>query len=112
MMIRLTDGTLLSSASHDNAPSRRSNKNQSGRQGRKTYNGRLTLQRAGGYKNEVEAIGQSADTPLCRIRTTSPSDARLRPMDQRLLGLYVSRREYTWDLGGSASTGYIGGRGM
>jgi hypothetical protein len=105
MMIRLVDGTLLSSTAH--APSKRKVKVSSGRQGRKTYNGLKSLSRAGGYKNEVEAIGQDPITPLCYVRT--PVSAS--PQQARTFKLYVSKKSYTWDVGGSCSTGYIGGRG-
>jgi hypothetical protein len=103
--IRLTDGTILSSTSF--APSKRRNKATSGRQGRKTYNGLKSLSKVGGYKEEVVAIGQDVITPLCYVRT--PISAS--PQQQRTFKLYVSKKDYTWNVGGSCSTGYIGGRG-
>ena len=52
-------------------PSRRSNKNRSGRAGRKQHNGQRALQRAGGHKSDVSAIyappiGHEDYKPLCR----------------------------------------------
>jgi hypothetical protein len=105
MQIRLLDGTLLSSTAH--APSKREVKVRSGRQGRKTYNGQRTLSAVGGYKNEVTAIGQDSIAPLCYVRTSVSAS----PQQARTFRLMVSKKDYTWNVGGSCSTGYIGGRG-
>lgn len=46
-------------------PSKRHNKNRSGRTNVKRYHSRMELQRVGGYKNLLTAIAQPADAPLC-----------------------------------------------
>ena len=49
------------------APSRRSNKVQSGRAGRKTYQGQKAVSKVGGFRNEVDAIYAPADYELCVV---------------------------------------------
>jgi hypothetical protein len=49
------------------APSRRSNKNHSGRTGRKAHNGRKALQKVGGSSNLIKAIYAPADKNLCVV---------------------------------------------
>lgn len=48
--------------------SKRSNRNRSGRAGRKQYQSRRALHRAGGTLDLVRAIGYPADKPLCHIK--------------------------------------------
>lgn len=49
------------------SPSRRSNKNKSGRAGRRAWNGQRNLSSVGGYSNAVQAIYAPADKELCVV---------------------------------------------
>lgn len=108
-LLRLPDGTLIDlTRTGPEAPSKRQVKVSSGRQARKSHNGYKALQRVGGYSNDVTAIGQDVLTPLCKVRI------EVRPrnfIEAQQQGLYYSTRQYTTNVGGSCSTGYIGGRG-
>lgn len=64
--IRLLDGTYIET---QGAPSKRSNKNTSGRQGRKTWNARRTETAVGGYNNDAKAIYASPNKELCVVVT-------------------------------------------
>lgn len=92
----------------DGAPSKRQVKHLGG--GMKRHNSRRSGTNVGGYTDATKAIYAPSDTPMCVVRTTSHSDARLREWERQLLGLKVAGGEYTWEVGGSCSTGYIGGR--
>jgi hypothetical protein len=113
LTIKLSDGTEVHTTT--DRPSKRSNKNKSGRSGRKQWNSIRTTAKVGGYsgdyRGQMKAIAAPADQPLCFVRTTTHSDNRLNTSTQRMLGLRPAGGSYTWDLGGSASTGYIAGRG-
>jgi hypothetical protein len=65
MRIRLSDGTIIEAAS--SIPSRRSNVNRSGRQSRKSSNGRRCEAAVGGTKNLNKAIALPADRALCVV---------------------------------------------
>lgn len=78
----------------DSIPSKKQVKLNSGRRGRKQFNGQKTLQRVGGKLVLVEAIGMPSDYKLCRTYEE--------------VGRKVG---FTKVVGGSCSTGYIGGRG-
>lgn len=49
------------------APSRRANKNRSGRAGRKAYNGRKWVQAVGGTSDMARAMYAPADKELCKV---------------------------------------------
>jgi hypothetical protein len=91
MEVRFSDGTVRRIAS--SVPSRRSNVNRSGRQSRKSANGRLWESRVGGTRNLNKAIALPADAELCVVVDGS----KLRP---------------TLHVGGSTPCGsWRGGRG-
>ncbi len=94
----------------DGAPSKRQVKNRSGRSGRKQWNGSKSVSSVGGFKDTAAAIYAPTDKPMCVIRSTTHSDGRLRETDRTLLGIRMAEKSYTWEVGGSCSTGYIGGR--
>jgi len=48
-------------------PSKRSNRNKSGRAGRRMYNGRRTLNAVGGFARDADAIYADADTEMCVV---------------------------------------------
>jgi hypothetical protein len=50
-----------------NAPSRRTNKQRSGRTLRKQANSQATLARVGGFRNPVRAIYAPANTNMCHV---------------------------------------------
>lgn len=52
-------------------PSRRTNKNQSGRSGRKRYSSQQTLRAVGGYANQVQAIFAPPAQELCVVVPTA-----------------------------------------
>jgi hypothetical protein len=114
MRLTLSDGTTLdaslltvtsraSSRRHENAPSKRQVKQLAG-----TMKRHNTSSPDGGYKDDVTAIAQPADAPLCYVRTTSPVSKR----DQRIFKLRPAAGRFTTNLGGSTYTGYRGGRGI
>jgi len=92
MKIRLSNGELLEVSSSRTTPSKRSVKLKSG--SLKRWNSSKVNASVGGRASVVSATYAPADTLLCIVRPTS------------------SGKPFTWDLGGSASTGYIGGRGI
>lgn len=48
-------------------PSKRRNKQHSGRAGRRMYNGLQTIQAVGGYANDIDAIYAPSDKELCVV---------------------------------------------
>lgn len=52
-------------------PSRRANKNKSGRASRKAHNGNRSLQGVGGFRNTVQAIYAPGDHKMCVVVDSS-----------------------------------------
>lgn len=62
---QLSQGT--SSIMTPGSPSRHTTKVRSGRQGRKQYNSRVTLQRVGGFSSVLRAIEAPSDHEMCVV---------------------------------------------
>jgi len=62
---QLSQGTSVAMTS--GTPSRKSTKVRSGRQGRKQYNSRITLQKVGGFSSALQAIAAPADHEMCVV---------------------------------------------
>lgn len=84
MNIRLLNGDVI--------PSKRQNKNISGRQGRKTWNARRAEQAVGGMRDSNRAIAMPVGYEMCVV-------------------VDPSKKRFTTSLGGSTPCGYVGGRG-
>jgi hypothetical protein len=69
-LVRLFASTNTTAAPGSGAPSKRANKNRSGRRNIKTYQGRTSLTKVGGYDVSTSAamaacIARPADTKMC-----------------------------------------------
>jgi len=104
--IRLSDGTIVQ-AKNETVPSRRSNKNNSGRAGRRAYNGQQTLAAVGGRASDVAAIYHGADRDIqTGYVTTNFSTLCVTAPDSDLFP-----ERYTMNVGGSTPQHQLGGKG-
>jgi hypothetical protein len=108
MRIRLSDGTYLevNSSSSTNIPSKRTVKNKKGVL--KRWSSSSSGANVGGTKNSTTAIYKGFD-----VDPNDPSVVVLNRMCPEATCITVNSRtrKFTWDVGGSCSTGYIGGKG-
>ena len=68
MNITLPDGTTLDTS--NGTPSKRSNKNRSGRAGVKAYRGRNWVRNVGGFNSFEEAVLAPCDYEMCKVAPT------------------------------------------
>lgn len=85
------------------AEGKRTTKNKSGRGGRKRYHTQQDLRSVGGYANNMRAIYAS---PYVTRTNEDGTEERV----PREMCVVREPEETTWDLGGSCTKGYIGGR--
>lgn len=90
MRIRLSDGTVLETNSTSSIPSKKTVKIKKGTL--KKWNSSRAFSACGGRSWDVDAIYQDVAKPLCKVVDSST-------------------KKYTWELGGSMSGPYLGGRG-
>lgn len=69
MKLRLPSGEVIDTS--DGTPSKRANKNRSGRSGRKAYQGRKMIAAVGGYRENESAIFAEANTEMCHVVPTA-----------------------------------------
>lgn len=105
MRLRLSDGQRLDTSAL--APSKRSVKNKSG--AFKRHNSRTAGSNVGGTKNVTRAIYNNFET---NPETGQVFINRSLPVVSCITRARNATTKYTWELGGSCSTGYIGGRGL
>jgi hypothetical protein len=122
MRLVLTDGTVIdasmlngtsrsSSRSRENAPSKRQVKQGGG--GLKRFHSRTS-----GYvtsQGRLPAYGHATKATYADMETDPETGEVIRVLPKETAIVISSSRikkSYTWDLGGSCSTGYIGGKGL